>query len=356
MNIWTNWDPLKEVIVGDCYAPGDLDWALDKQSRYKFNIILEETKEDLQNLADYISKLGVRVHRPKITNYGHDVDLKNFIVTNPTAPLVPRDQYLAYGHTIYQTYTSMPDRYLDSVNYNHIFQELFDRGYNWVSQPPPILDTLVEKWWANGQDVYHRQLKDRLLWHTATMFKCGDKLITNCQGPGTAAGLMWMQRNVEKNAIVDVGNTHQQGWGHIDHGWFMTDDDTVFCVNINWVPEPLRNKKIFALESLFEKFDDVKFITDYQSTGGKYSSAWLDKWLTEWKGYAQEVFFDSNVLVIDPKNVLFSNEQPKIFKLMQSQGINCHVVKQRHGLFWESGIHCLTLDLVRSGDKRSIIN
>ena len=344
--IYTNWDPLKEVIVGNC-AEG--------HHRNKLAQIFEETKEDLDALADYLTKLGVRVHRPAVTRFKENIDLGNFKVKHATAPIVPRDQYLVYGETVYQTYTSMPDRYLDSVNYNHIFKELFDRGHNWISQPPPKLDTLVDKWWANGEQVYHQQLKDQVLWHTATMFKCGDKLITNTKGPGNTLGLEWMKRNLPDNTIVDVGNTHQQGFGHIDHGWFMTNDDLVFCVNKDWVPEPLRNKQLVELQDHFEKFDDEKFITDYASTAGKFSDAWIDKWLTEWKGYAQEVFFDSNVLVIDSNNVLFSNHQPGIFKVMEKYGINCHVVPQRHGLFWEAGIHCLTLDIARNGVSRSVI-
>lgn len=347
MSIWTNWDPLKEVIVGDCP---------NKASSNKLALILQETKEDLQSLSDYLTKLGVYVHRPKITHYPADINLGNFKIQNPTAPIVPRDQYLMYGNTIYQTYTSMPDRYVDSVNYYHIFKDFFDRGYNWLSMPPPILDSLVDKWWANGEHVYHTQLKDRILWHTATMFKCGDKLITNVEGPGNKAGMDWMMRNLPKDSIVNAGNTHQHGFGHIDHGWFMTNDDLVFCVNKDWVPEPLRNKEIVELQDHFEKFDDTKFIADYSSTEGKYSDAWLDKWLGEWKGYAQEVFFDSNVLVIDSQNVLFSNYQPGIFKVMERYGINCHVVPQRHGLFWEAGIHCLTLDLVRAGNCRTVIS
>ena len=103
------------------------------------------------------------------------------------------------------------------------------------------------------------------------------------------------------------------------------------------------------------QFDDEKFIADFSGTEGKYSDAWLDKWLTQWKGYAQEVFFDSNVLVIDSQNVIFSNQQPGIFKVMEQYGINCHVVPQRNGLFWEAGIHCLTLDLVREGRNRTIV-
>ena len=203
MSIWTNWDPLKEVIVGSC-----------PNGSYSNKVaqIFGETREDLDNLAEYLTKLGVRVHRPNIARMDEHINLGYFKIDNPTSPIVPRDQYLVYGNTIFQTYTSMPDRFLDSVNYNHIFKEFFDNGHNWLSMPPPQLETLVDKWWANGEHVYHEQLKEQVLWHTATMFKCGDKLITNTKGPGNNIGLEWMKRNLPADTIVDVGNTHQQGF------------------------------------------------------------------------------------------------------------------------------------------------
>jgi len=55
--IYTEFDPLQEVIVGDCYDPGDLDWALPKDTIDGFNKILEETKED------YSSKRPIHCYR-----------------------------------------------------------------------------------------------------------------------------------------------------------------------------------------------------------------------------------------------------------------------------------------------------
>ena len=164
MSVWTDWDPLEEVIVGDCYAPGDLDWFIEFDLQDSFDTILAETKQDLDNLAVLLQTLGVQVHRPRLHNYQHSIELPTLSVLCPTAPLVPRDQYLVYGDTVYQTYTSMSDRYFDSLSYYDIFRSLFDQGHNWISQPPPNLRNLPpEKNWSNQgsliyNHLYHNQL------------------------------------------------------------------------------------------------------------------------------------------------------------------------------------------------------
>jgi hypothetical protein len=126
MSVWTNWDPLEEVIVGDCPSKSSESWNLEPRARELFDEILFETKEDLDNLANKLMSLGVKVFRPAITNFDQVINQGDFIIRNPTFPIVPRDQYLVYGDTVYQTYTSMPDRYLDSANYYNIFLHLFN--------------------------------------------------------------------------------------------------------------------------------------------------------------------------------------------------------------------------------------
>lgn len=357
MSVWTNWDPLEEVIVGNCPSQSDPSWHLEPKAREMFDEILRETKEDLDNMANVLTGLGVKVYRPEIINFPQVIDQGDFLIKNATFPIVPRDQYLVYGNTVFQTYTSMPDRYLDGMSYYKIFKHLFDQGHNWISQPPPVLYNFEQnkKWFIEGEEIYHKQYKDAVLWHTATMFKCGDVLITNNLGPGSQAGLEWMRRNLE-GTIVNNDNTIVDNWGHIDHGFYMTDDDTVFCMRENWVPESLRNKNIIELRDLIDEppFDYQAYMKRYIDSKGKLTVDWLEGWLYEWKGYAQEVAFETNNLVVDSKNVIFTIDQPKVFEKMRSMGITPHVCKMRHGLFWEAGVHCLTLDIKRKGSKRKV--
>jgi len=345
VSVWTDWDPLEEVIVGDCYIPGALNWFVEPAMQDEFNNILRETKQDLDNLAVLLQGMGVQVHRPKLYNYQHSIELPLFLVQCPVSPLVPRDQYLVYGNTVYQTYTSMNDRYFDSLGYYNIFQSLFDQGHNWISQPPPNLRNLPpDKNWTNqGSLIYNHLYHNQLLWHTATMFKCGDRLITNTTGPGTQAGLEWMRRNLPPDTLLENANTTMRNWGHIDHGFFMIDDHTVICVEREFVPKCLRDKHIHEIHQYLPK-ESVDPATV------------MDQLLDPSKGYKQVVAFDTNVLVVDSHNVVFDSNMPELFEFLATLNVKCHVAPLRHRKFWASGIHCSTLDVRRRGQRRKIIN
>lgn len=357
MAIWTEWDKLTNVIVGDCHQPGSFDHLLDSSSSYCLNTILEETKEDLELLSNKLKSYNCSVKRPSIIDPVSS-KLSSFEIQLPNSPLVPRDQYIVINKTIYQTYTSLTDRYFDGHSFYHIFNELFQEGYNWISQPSPQLINLDPntKWWIDGKNVYHDILKQKLLWHTATMYKCGDKLITNTQGPGTQKGLDWCFRNIGEVNIIPNDSSYMNGWGHIDHGFFFVNDETIICESKKWVPTYLQDKNIIEIGSYLK--DSYSIIEDYakdfKTTKGTYSKEWLELYLDKWRGYDQEIHFDTNVLVIDHNCILFSREIPKLFDFLKTKGIDCDYVPIRHGTYWESGIHCLTLDIAREGSRREI--
>jgi hypothetical protein len=359
MSIYTNWDPLEEVIVGNCPTSLSKKWKIPDNVRRDFDQILEETKEDLDNLSNLLDKLKVKVHRPTICEFDQNITIENFTIKNPAFPIVPRDQYWTYGNTIYQTYSSLSDRYLDSLNYNNIFTDLFNRGWNWISQPLPTLQNLddmegYKQWVVNGSEIYSKNYKEKLLWHTATLFRCGESILVNPRGPGTRLGLEWVQRNVDAEIIFNY-KTVMNGWGHIDHGFYMIDDNTVVCDGLEFVPLCLKDKKIINIKDKLKEINYNNFFQKTHSNTNKFSQDWLREWLTEWTGYTQNLSWGTNVLVVDSNNIVFASEWPAMFEELEKHGINCHFSKQRHGWFWDAGIHCLTLDLSRKGIKRKIL-
>ena len=355
MAIWTEWDKLTDVIVGDCHSPGSFDQLLRrKRPRKQFNLILEETKEDLLALTNKLKSYGCNVRRPD-TIKPQRITLPTFDIKFPNSPIVPRDQYIVINKTIYQTYTSLTDRYFDGHSFYNCFN---DTGYNWISQPSPQLTDLdpATRWWNGGKEIYHNLLKDKVLWHTATMYKAGDKLITNTQGPGTQKGLEWCKENITEVEIVANDSPVMNSWGHIDHGFFLVNDETIVCDNIEWVPSYLRDKQIIEIGHLTKDHMSplAEHKEDFNKTEGMYSEQWLDTYLDKWRGYDQEISFDTNVLVLDHNCVLFSREIPELFAYLKKYKIDCDYVPIRHGTFFEGGIHCLTLDVAREGLRREI--
>jgi glycine amidinotransferase len=355
--IFTEYDPLEEVIVADTYLPGDIDELFPGQNLSSFNQILQETKEDFDRLADFLSQGNIKVHRPDVYAYKKSISFPNFNVAFPMSPVVPRDQYKVLGTTILQTYTSLTDRYFDGLSYYTIFQQLFDQGYNWISQPAPVLKDLntSESWFVDGGNTYKKTLADKILWHTATMHVVGDAIIVNNSGPGTQRGLEWIKRNLPDYTIINNNYTKMNNFGHIDHGYFMVDDDTVVHNGIEWVPNVLKNKKLIDISKVLPKNNYTKYRNDYANAQSKFDINWMDQYLENWRGYVQETCFELNVLVIDRHNVVFSRAMPEMFALLKTHQIDCHVIEQRHALYWDGGIHCATLDLKRRGEKRSIV-
>ena len=92
----------------------------------------------------------------------------------------------------------------------------------------------------------------------------------------------------------------------------------------------------------------------FNKTEGMHSEQWLETYLDKWRGYDQEISFDTNVLVLDHNCILFSREIPELFAYLKQYEIDCDYVPIRHGTYWEAGIHCLTLDVSRAGLRRKI--
>ena len=82
--IWTNWDPLEEVIVGNCATSCNV---ADPKVKALMDLILTETKEDLDNLADYLSKMGDKVHRPRLIDF-KETDLEEFKIVSGLSNLI----------------------------------------------------------------------------------------------------------------------------------------------------------------------------------------------------------------------------------------------------------------------------
>ena len=106
-NIWNKWDPLRTVMLGDCYSPEFFKDIKNPRIKSALQRIARETQEDLENYERVLRDFGCKVLRPKldhadsIMNY---TDHNGTLTSIPRSPLQPRDCQLVIGDTLYYTH------------------------------------------------------------------------------------------------------------------------------------------------------------------------------------------------------------------------------------------------------------
>ena len=112
-----------------------------------------------------------------------------------------------------------------------------------------------------------------------------------------------------------------------------------------------------------ESWDKVQpFLDKKKKTSGRYWVAnagddfydYVNEWMDDWVGYVEETVFDVNMLVINESNVIVNNYNEKAFDAFERHGITPHIVNFRHRYFWDGGLHCITSDISREGEQKSI--
>ena len=80
----------------------------------------------------------------------------------------------------------------------------------------------------------------------------------------------------------------------------------------------------------------------------------VNEWMDDWVTYVEETVFDVNMFVIDEKNVIVNGHNDKVFDAFERHGITPHIVNFRHRYFWDGGLHCITTDISREGEQKSL--
>ena len=81
---------------------------------------------------------------------------------------------------------------------------------------------------------------------------------------------------------------------------------------------------------------------------------YINEWMDDWVTYVEETVFDLNMIVINENNVIVNNYNKKAFDAFERHGITPHIIKFRHRYFWDGGLHCITSDISREGDQKSL--
>ena len=339
---YTEFQPLKEVLVGTAFDQSNFEHIKDQKVRDVFNRIFDETNEDLETLCGILTNAGIIVHRPK--NVFKFAEHESIILpwmnaTFPDHPLMPRDVMGVFGSTIVEHFTGDAGRYFENLAYQSVSRSLFDRGMRWVSMPLPYVTT--------NKIPYKDMNNSQVLFHAANVIKCGKDLfyslpgdVDKVKGKGTSAGLDWLKKELGQEFRFNQIHTG----GHADGKVALLKPGVLMTWKKEWIPEKLKNWDIIEVESEKELPDDF-----LQLRKQRYYKDFIEEWFGHWIGNVDETVFYVNVLSLSEEAVICTGTNKEAFKRMEKQGITPIYWKFRHQYFWDGGIHCVTQDLNREG-------
>jgi len=351
INAWSEFQPLKQVMLGRAYPPETFDWHGNREQRETMRQIFEETEEDLQVLVGILESADVMVTRPDniFTINGEDqVNLPWMQCGYPNHPLMPRDTLFPYGNTMFEMFTGSDNRYFENLAYYRENTTNWLIDGDWLSMPGVMVNT--------GQKYIDFEQDLKLIYHAANMIKLGDVVLCSQpyqrhdeRGKGTNYGRAWIER-ITKRLYPNTKFINVRVGGHIDGKIALLKPGVLMTWNKEWIPDELKNWDIIEIDDTHDMPED--FLNTRKK---RFHRDYVSKWLSHWIGYADESVFDVNVLSIDEKTVIVTGDDKKARTAIEKRGIDTVYWKWRHQYFWDGGIHCLTSDWVRDGNCESYL-
>ena len=398
-NVWCKWHPLKTVMLGDCYDTSYFNGIKNARIRSALQRITDETKQDLANFENVLKSHGVSVLRPKLNPHASILDIMNDqgqvkgSAGVPRSPLQPRDAQLVIGQKLYMTGNDHQSIMQELVRYDSNIDSYVNLQIELAKVSQSNLRQLrciqMHQWRYIGQEswgTYDDYLKPD--YFTTVDPSIAEAVLALHQrlNPGIDAPDMTL---VGKDLYMDYYNyatggirqpLHQY---HIDlinqHNDLRINGLTIGGHN-DGVFHTLKPGAILSLRDIQSYADtfpgwDVCYLPN-QSFNDPNMSGFLrmklkvrgkwwvpgeednddlinfvETWLQDWVGYAEESVFDVNVLMLDDRHVCVSNYNETAFEFFKKHQIEPIIVPWRHRYFWDGGLHCITLDLYREGQQ-----
>ena len=383
-NIWNKWDPLRTVMLGECYSPEFFNDIKNIKVKSALQRIANETQEDLESFEKILKDFGCDVIRPdidkndSIMNY---TDHHGKLTLIPRSPLQPRDTQLVIGNDLF--YTGCFDhlgirRSLDAYNKNfkNLFSPLSERSYrNYKGDSAPD--------WPDYKDYVERFINKQPLSNEPSVHHEIYNLQTiNPNFPVSAPSItvvgqdIYVDVNTEMDSVLvnyyfkefaemfpsfrinflNHGG-HSDGCFHtIKPGAILsleeiqTYEDTFPDWDICYLPDQSWSKVRPFLE--LKEQNKGKWWVPGEEDNNEFTH-FVETWLQDWVGYVEETVFDVNVLVLDEKHVCVSQEDNEtVNAFLKKHNMEPIYVPWRHRYFWDGGLHCITLDLVREGTQQ----
>lgn len=351
-NSYAEFLPLKTVMVGRCHSVDyvkDIPLDMSDNSKSLLSNLLEETEEDLQNFIDICKSFGANVIRPDYTFKGNIntsgspealgmSGLRHALFQGYPYLLIPRNNLIPL-HDKIVSINSDDNIHLDYISNLQDFSVLRNEftiddnlkpssiirlGKDIIVDKQDFMNSNTEKGFNFLQD-WLQPLGYNIIYTPYHDFNFADH---QSHGDSTLAIL--------KPGVLISHQDARSYTEEIFKGWegFTISEDSNKWNLREWInlKGKLRNYSMMS-----KKFNDKAF------------NHVINKWFSDWVGYANETVFDINIFSLDEHNVIVSNYNEEVFNFLRKHKIEPIICNFRHRYFWDSGWHCLGVDLEREG-------
>lgn len=337
VQVYNEWDPLEEVIVGTAkfaqvpYFDFGMN-SIEPQTRNMFpspterrypRWVIEETEEDIEVFIETVQKLGIVVRRPEPIDF-QGLFRTPFWESEYYFQYCPRDILLAIGDTIIETPNPFRSRYFETLAYRNILVDYLRQGARWISAPKP---SLKENLYDPERTSQSALLEIEPAFDAANILRAGHDILYLVSDSGNELGCRWLQSTLGPEYRVHPCRNLYSGT-HIDSTLTLVRPGLAIInperVNQENVPEPLKRWDLVPAPPM---------------TVPAYSD--LPPISSEWLGL--------NLLMINPNLAIVDSHQTQLIRLLESLKVDVIPLRLRHGRPLAGGFHCITLDVRRKG-------
>lgn len=349
VNSWNEWDPLREVIVGNALGAADLGFEpafapyhpAGAPSRAASGAavhpaVLAAAQRQLDDFADLLTGRGITVRRPDPVDHALPVKTPDWEVATSRANACPRDLLLVVGDEIIEAPMTQRGRFFEYRAYRRLLAEYFRAGARWSAAPKPLM----------ADALYDDRARDDLSFDFAD-----GPFLTDVEPAFDAASFVRFGRDIFWQPDL-VSNQFGADWlqRHLGDGFRVhrIAFREALPSHIGTTLVPIRpgialvNPGRPCVDGSFELFsaNGWQLVPAPPSVRGRQSidvSSWISM----------------NVLMLDPATAVVERAEVPTIALLESLG--CEVIACAFDAVYPlgGGFHCCTTDIRRDGSLQS---
>ncbi|WP_288504602.1 amidinotransferase [uncultured Pseudomonas sp.] len=349
VEVYTEWDPLEEVIVGimdDIRVP---EWdtglraIIPRESsdffqthsgqRFPEELVIK-ARQEVNTLARILEAEGIRVRRPNEFNHHQPIVTPHFTTGGTCYSAMPRDCLFAIGKKIIEVPMAWRSRYFETFAFRDILNDYFSRGAEWISAPKPMLkDNIWKRDYDFDQEIPFNSIITEVepLFDAADFMKMGRDIIGQRSHVTNNKGIEWLRRTLGSDYRIHIYEFEEPGPMHIDTTILPLAPGRVL-VNKGWVPQ------------IPDIFKDWEILTPPPSNLPDDHPLYItSKWI------------HINVLMLDERTVVVEQDEEALINAFRQWGFKTILCPFKHFQTFGGSFHCATLDVKRRGSLKSYI-